>query len=90
MAFTNTEANAKAAQYTPEITAAATTAAAAPDIRVKTTAKKTKRLRTMAPTPHAYFAPIEGEMALSRLQYWTRPFPQLRVYGCFSATARAT
>jgi hypothetical protein len=68
MAVTNTEASAKVSQYAPEITAAATTAAAAPDIRVKTTAKKTKSLRTMAPTPHAYFAQVEGEIALSKLQ----------------------
>ena len=87
-AVANTEASAKAGQYAPEITAAATTAAAAPDIRVKTTAKKTKSLRTMAPRPNAYFALIEGEITLSRLQRWTRPFPRFLIYRCFSATAR--
>jgi hypothetical protein len=87
-AVANTEASAKAGQYAPEITAAVTTAAAAPDIRVKTTAKKTKSLRTMAPTPNAYFALIEGEITLSRLQRWMRPFPRFLIYRCFSATAR--
>ena len=67
-AVANTKAIAKAGQYAPEITAAATTAAAAPDIRVKTTVEKTKSLRTMAPKPNAYFALIEGEITLSRLQ----------------------
>src|SRR5262249_53668790 len=84
----DTKANRKAGQYAPEITAPAPTAAAAPDIRVKTTAKKTKSLRTMAPRPNAYFALIEGEITLSRLQRWTRPFPRFLICRCFSATAR--
>jgi hypothetical protein len=45
-------------------------------------------LRTMAPKPNAYFALIEGEITLSRLQCWTRPFPRFLIYRCFSATAR--